>query len=195
MFSVCGDNLIVGNEICDGTDLGGETCHSQGFTTGTLSCAADCGYFVTSDCDTDEDQVADGEDNCINDPNPHQDDADNDGVGDVCDPCFGDNTAGDSDGDGYCDDVDNCINDYNPDQADTDGDGFGDACDDTFDGKSDASEERFCCRLISFFPFPLTLLLLSLFQISKLSILRQRCCQSRLGGNPWDVWARCRRKY
>jgi tetratricopeptide (TPR) repeat protein len=131
---VCGDNLIVGNEICDGTDLGGETCHSQGFTTGTLSCAADCGYFVTSDCDTDEDQVADGEDNCINDPNPHQDDADNDGVGDLCDPCFGDNTAGDSDGDGYCDDVDNCINDYNPDQADTDGDGFGDACDDTFDG-------------------------------------------------------------
>jgi len=35
---VCGDNLIVGDEVCDGTDLGGETCISQGHAIGALTC-------------------------------------------------------------------------------------------------------------------------------------------------------------
>ena len=48
------------------------------------------------------------QDNCQFTSNYHQEDADSDRVGDVCD---------------------NCPNVTNTDQVDTDGDGFGDACD------------------------------------------------------------------
>ncbi|MGD9823981.1 thrombospondin type 3 repeat-containing protein [Desulfobacter sp.] len=57
--------------------------------------------------DTDDDGVCDDEDNCVQTPNPNQEDMDLDGVGDVCD---------------------NCPDTTNPDQADADGDGVGDAC-------------------------------------------------------------------
>jgi immune inhibitor A len=93
-------------------------------------------------------------DNCPNDYNPGQEDADNDGVGDLCDICpnaadplqpdidqdgVGDScdTCNDPDGDGYgspgfpattCQ-VDNCPNLANPGQEDADGDGVGDLCD------------------------------------------------------------------
>ncbi len=36
--------------------------------------------------DSDGDGIIDSEDNCPNDPNPNQEDADGDGLGDVCDP-------------------------------------------------------------------------------------------------------------
>lgn len=59
--------------------------------------------FVT---DTDNDQVADVEDNCPLDSNPDQADADGDDLGDPCDACFGNNASGNEDGDGFCADTD-----------------------------------------------------------------------------------------
>jgi hypothetical protein len=44
----CGDGKIEGMEQCDGTDLNGHTCASEGFTAGTLSCDATCKLVTTS---------------------------------------------------------------------------------------------------------------------------------------------------
>jgi hypothetical protein len=60
--------------------------------------------------------------------NSMQDDADGDGIGDICDGCPAD-PFDDTDGDGVCGDVDNCPTIANPGQTDTDMDGLGDACD------------------------------------------------------------------
>ncbi len=48
---VCGNNIRQGNEQCDGTDLGGQSCVSLGYAGGTLTCKADC-TFNTSGCTT-----------------------------------------------------------------------------------------------------------------------------------------------
>ncbi len=78
--------------------------------------------------DADGDGVADGEDNCPDVPNADQGDNDNDGVGDLCDLCLGDDDSGDTDADFVCDNTDNCPGDANTDQADADSDGIGDVC-------------------------------------------------------------------
>ncbi|MHC4673588.1 MAG: hypothetical protein ACYTBZ_13980, partial [Planctomycetota bacterium] len=50
----CGNDVIEGTEVCDGSDLAGETCMSQmgsGYT-GTLACNAGCDGFDTSGCNS-----------------------------------------------------------------------------------------------------------------------------------------------
>ncbi|MCX4248051.1 hypothetical protein [Paraliomyxa miuraensis] len=46
----CGDDVAEGDEICDGTDLGAETCESQGFASGELACLPDCSGYDTRAC-------------------------------------------------------------------------------------------------------------------------------------------------
>ena len=82
-------------------------------------------FIVTSEDDSDNDGVADEEDNCPEDYNPDQVDTDDDGLGDECDD--------DDDDDGIDDVDDNCPLIENADQVDTDDDGLGDECDDDDD--------------------------------------------------------------
>ncbi len=46
----CGDDVAEGDEACDGTDLGGHSCESQGFLGGELGCAPDCSALDTRAC-------------------------------------------------------------------------------------------------------------------------------------------------
>jgi hypothetical protein len=47
---VCGNGTRDSGETCDGLDLGGQTCASQGAGSGTLRCASNCLAFDTSLC-------------------------------------------------------------------------------------------------------------------------------------------------
>lgn len=49
---LCGDGRVNGSEPCDGTDLAGRTCRSQGFLAGELRCDAECRLDV-SGCTVD----------------------------------------------------------------------------------------------------------------------------------------------
>jgi hypothetical protein len=53
-FPECGNDVIdaVNDEVCDGTDLGGATCTSEGFTGGNLACTGSC-TLDTSGCAND----------------------------------------------------------------------------------------------------------------------------------------------
>ncbi len=109
-------------------------------------CVPTNGFCPFSDDDTDQDGIADGEDNCPGIPNIDQADRDGDGVGDDCDNCrtvanpdqanangdgFGDacDPSLDTDQDGIPNDTDNCPLIANPDQGDRDQDQIGDVCD------------------------------------------------------------------
>ena len=96
--------------------------------------------------DADADGVLDDDDNCVEVPNPDQENSDDDSHGDACDNCpLNDNEdQADEDEDGVGNVCDNCIDAPNSDQTDSDEDGPGDACDDDSDndGYSDLDEEH-----------------------------------------------------
>lgn len=60
---VCGDMSKGGDEACDGGDLGGATCQSEGFTDGTLACDNSCA-FDTSACTTCSNNQKEGAEVC-----------------------------------------------------------------------------------------------------------------------------------
>lgn len=94
-----------------------------------LACACNQAFDITdtSGPDSDRDGVMDGRDNCALVANAMQQDADQDHVGDACDPCaFGPAAGLDDDGDGVDDACDPCLTGSNLDE---DGDGFLDGCD------------------------------------------------------------------
>jgi hypothetical protein len=47
---VCGNDAIEGGEVCDGLELDGQDCTTQGFMSGNLACAGDCLAFDTTGC-------------------------------------------------------------------------------------------------------------------------------------------------
>jgi hypothetical protein len=66
----CGNGLIEHVEVCDATNLTGESCLSQGFDAGTLICAADCRGFDVSFCSTCGNDFCEGHggENCLTCP-------------------------------------------------------------------------------------------------------------------------------
>ncbi len=61
--AMCGDGVAEEDEACDGDDLAGEDCVSQGFGAGELACADDC-TFDTSACDPCGNDMIDGKEVC-----------------------------------------------------------------------------------------------------------------------------------
>jgi len=51
---VCGDGIVGSSEACDGADLGGASCESEGFDAGAIGCSPDCIAYDTSGCVTFE---------------------------------------------------------------------------------------------------------------------------------------------
>ena len=137
---ICYDNCIFISQVVNGLSPGQykvqiETfdpyCYAEHQVTvlpfdGPIPCVDEGG-------DSDNDGICDDVDNCPNTWNPNQQDSNNDGIGDSCQPDDCTN-IGDSDGDFICDDVDNCPNTPNTGQEDRDGNGIGDVCDPSSEG-------------------------------------------------------------
>ncbi|MCH9683922.1 MAG: proprotein convertase P-domain-containing protein [Deltaproteobacteria bacterium] len=50
--NVCGDGVRTFGEQCEGADLGGDTCQTQGFSFGDLACTPGCTFDLTDCTDT-----------------------------------------------------------------------------------------------------------------------------------------------
>jgi len=59
----CGDDIIQTTEVCEALELRGKTCVTEGFTTGQLTCTADC-RLDTSGCSRCGDGVVTGAEIC-----------------------------------------------------------------------------------------------------------------------------------
>ncbi len=65
--AMCGNGTAEGDEACDGNDLRGETCESQGYAGGILGCRPDCTDFHYAACQAPEscgDGVKNGTEQC-----------------------------------------------------------------------------------------------------------------------------------
>jgi len=63
---VCGNDIIDGTEVCDGTDLAGATCVTLGFEVGDLMCTGNCGGYDLTGCGSFEcgNGKAEGDEDC-----------------------------------------------------------------------------------------------------------------------------------
>ena len=61
---VCGDGIMQGSEICDGSAAFADTCESLGFAGGMLMCAQNGCVFDTSLCSACGNNVIDGAEVC-----------------------------------------------------------------------------------------------------------------------------------
>ncbi|CAL7945170.1 unnamed protein product [Xylocopa violacea] len=164
-YNVCPNIITVcdRNADCIGINTDEYTCNCR---VGWAGDGAICGVDSDSDGIPDEDLNCTDphcrKDNCLNTPNSGQEDADNDGIGDVCDPdadndgipnasdncpLISNADQKDTDGDGYGDVCDNCPSVKNPTQKDTDGDGIGDACDDDIDNDGILNPQDNCPQM------------------------------------------------
>ena len=62
--SLCGDGVVTGAEICEPGVLGNETCGTQGFDGGVLSCNNDCSGYDTGECTDCGDGLVEGNEQC-----------------------------------------------------------------------------------------------------------------------------------
>ena len=46
----CGDSIVVGGEVCDGFNVGAETCTTRGFDGGSLGCSGTCDAYDEGNC-------------------------------------------------------------------------------------------------------------------------------------------------
>jgi len=60
----CGDGELTTSEECEGFELRGENCVSQGFENGQLQCNADCTLDVVGSCWTCGDEQVSGDEVC-----------------------------------------------------------------------------------------------------------------------------------
>ena len=63
-ISVCGNNVIEGNEVCDLNQLNGETCQSLGHQGGQLGCRLTCDDYNLLGCFICGNEVIDSQEDC-----------------------------------------------------------------------------------------------------------------------------------